>query len=319
MAESACLGVTDAQAALGELCERGLVVRDERTRLTLFTQLPDRGCRPANGKHIHSLYNKWRDLPTCDVTGAYVLLLHWLTQPFTGDHEKAWDRTFGAQTDVRSTTKPVFGIVGFATNGKSALVRSATKLHEDPSCGEPVDNSTQISMFPQARDTHPDTHRDTYVCTVLCSGEGDRVREGGAGGERTKGPANGKDHPFLIKDLFAALRETCAGRVATEPWDVRMAKPLWAVIDACGEAEVTLEDVRLAGEWLAAGGLGYRDDLGIPWLAKTGELLNAVAKARVWNAAGRGEVESRNGTTKRSRVTAADLARRAAALEANGQ
>jgi hypothetical protein len=319
MAESACLGVTDAQAALSELCERGLVVRDDRRRLILFTQLPDRGQRPANGKHVHSLFNKWDDLPGCDVTSSYVWLLHWLVQPFTGDHEQAWDRTFGLRTDVMSSTKPISGIVRFNTKGKSRLVRSNTKVHSEPSDDECKENDTQTSMFPQESDTHPDTHGDTHVCTVICSGESSRSEQGGAGG-RTRGPANGKGkktRPWAIKDLLAALRDKCAGRVATEPWDVRMAKPLWAVVDACVAADVTLDDVRLAGEWLAAGGLGYRDDLGIPWIAKTGELLNAVAKARVWAEAGRGSVESRKQGPKR--VTAADLAARAAALEARGE
>lgn len=316
MSESACLGVTDAQTALRELLDRRLAVHDERHRMILFTQLPDRGCRPANGKHLRSLWNRWRDLPDCDVVSAWVWLLHWLCQPFTGDHQKVWDATFGTVTDVRSSTKPVCtgDYISICAEDYDApgVVRLSTKGHDEPPFADVHPESTQTAMFPQESDTVSDTVCHTHVCTVLCSSG----KKGGSGG-KPKGPANG-EHPFDVKALLTTLGTASGGRVATEPWDVRMAKPLWAVIKACGEAQVTLDDVRIAGEWLAAGGLGYRDDLGIPWVAKTGELLNAVAKARAWEGAGRGPVESRK-QGGRGGVTARDLARRAAALAAQGE
>lgn len=315
MAEAASLGFGDAQTALRELRERGIVYHDETRKLTLFAQLPDRGQRPANGRCILMYYNRWLEQPRCDLTEAYVWLLHWLCQPFTGDHQKAWDRTFGKDTGVLAATEAITGIVRLSTNGISRLVTPSTKVHEEPSCGLPVDESNQTTMFPQEPDTVSDTVSDTHMCTVdLSSGSG----KGGAGG-RSRGPKNGKGkRPWGVKDLLVTMKATCPERVATEPWDVRMAKPLWAVVDACIAAEVSLDDVRLAGEWLAAGGLGYRDDLGIPWLAKTGELLNAVAKARVWSQGGRAAIENRKKGAKAGSVTAADLAARAAALEAAG-
>jgi hypothetical protein len=328
MAESSCLGVTDTQNALSELKERGVLLFDPATRVAIFTRLPDRAMRPANGRCIVRYYKRWAELPDCLLVDAWIHLLLWLCHPMTGDHEKHWDSTFGDATGVMSSTIPIFPIEGVITNSEKPVVLASTNGHDEASRGEPEDKVAQTSMFQQGSDTVSETVEDTLLITYSLSG----VREGGVGEERTRGPANGADflegrrrkprrkpeRPFAIKDLFAALRETSAGRVATTPWDVRMAKPLWDVIEACGQAEVTLEDVRLAGDWLAAGGLGYRDDLGIPWIAKTGELLNAVAKARLWGEAGRGKVESHKKGSGRG-VTARDLADRAASLEADGQ
>jgi hypothetical protein len=307
IAEAARVGVTDAQTALNELKERRLILTDDRRRTTLMTELPDRGQRPSNGRCVVMYHSRWLTLPRCELSDLWVHLLLWLCQPMTRDHEEAWDRTFGRSTPVRSNTKPI-----------SPIVRLTTKVHGESFSKEPVDKGTQTSMFPQEGDTVSDTVSDTPLLAVNCSGVG--KGKGGRGGKgRTRGPANGRSHPFLIRDLFAALRETCGGRVATAPWDPRMAKSLWATIDACGEAEVTLDDVRLAGEWLAAGGLAYREDLGIPWIAKTGELLNTVAKARVWDEGGRPPVESRKRGGGSKPVTADDMARRAAMFEAQGE
>jgi hypothetical protein len=84
-----------------------------------------------------------------------------------------------------------------------------------------------------------------------------------------------------VAELLAALGESSGGRFrGTGPFDRRLGAPITAVIRELDGQGLGLDDVRLVGQWLAAGGMAYRDDLGPLWLAKTGNLIDAIAQAR---------------------------------------
>lgn len=110
--------------------------------------------------------------------------------------------------------------------------------------------------------------------------------------------------PFTVDELLTRLGSS--GCVATQPFDRRMAPAITAVIRECQTQALTMVDVELVADWLAAGGLAYRDDLGVAWVAKKGALIDAIAQARQWDRGGR-QVVGRgrghaNGDVRRGRV-----------------
>lgn len=94
--------------------------------------------------------------------------------------------------------------------------------------------------------------------------------------------------PFTIAELLAALAERAKGRVTTSPFPRGLAAPITALIRECEAQGVGLEDARLVGEWIGAGALAFMSEgIGPNWVAKTGNLFDAVGKARGWRDQGR--------------------------------
>ena len=99
--------------------------------------------------------------------------------------------------------------------------------------------------------------------------------------------------PWSVADLLGALAESSRGRVVVAPFVPALAPQVTVVIRSLAEVGCTLSDVRLAGEWIAAGGLSWmHDGVGLSWVARTGALAEAIGKARVWDKGGRRPVAS---------------------------
>jgi hypothetical protein len=286
IAEAARMGSQDAHTALANLETRGLVERDPDSRVTRLTSLPDKGERPANGKVLRMLWRRWCDLPDSPLKVRHIALLHWLTEPLTENHQQVWDVTFG--TIVVPDTVSVDNL---GTNG-------------------------QTSMFPDSEDTVSDTVSHTVGFRNPDPSSRNGSGKGGPGG-RTRGqlPA---EQPFTLKQMLDCLRFNAGDRVSLEVWDERRGEMLWELVEQCGRQGITLDDVALVGKWLKeGGGLDYRSDLNVNWLAKPGNFIDCVGLARTWRE--NGHNTGKRSTRKRGGLSAADLMRRAAQQKAEGQ
>lgn len=300
MAEASGMGSLDAQGALRELLDSNLVETNPQLRLTRLTQLPDHALRAPNGRCIKRFWTLWERLPECDLKYRHIPLLWWLNQPMTADHQKHWDDTFGKVYDVSSLR-----VVG------------------------PVENP-QISMFERGSLTVSDTVSGTvsdtpqYTVDSQIQGETGQTSDSAPDSSTPREPDSPSpptvlppEQPFTVEELLHAVAETSSGRVTTEIWDPNLGDRLWGVVERCGEANITLDDLRLAGEFFAAGYLHYRDDLDAKWLAGDGNLIGAVAKARGWDKAGRPPLNGPKGAKKPSKSKR--LLERAARLRAAAQ
>lgn len=251
LAEAATMGATDVIDSLGKLLERELIEYDKEKRVIRLTEMPDKGERPHNGSVIRGWWTSFKSVPQCAVRDAHVPFLAWLAEPFTNDHQRAWDDTF-------ATVKPPKGRVG-------------TRQVVGPT------PDRQSSLFPDNSGT-PDTVSDTVSDTVWDPGSG--IRDLGSESEGAEVDRK-KPMPFTVADLLGALHESSGGRFrGTGPFDRRLGSPITAVIRELDAQGLGLDDVRRVGQWLADGGMAYRDDLGPLWLAKTGNLIDAIAQAR---------------------------------------
>lgn len=98
--------------------------------------------------------------------------------------------------------------------------------------------------------------------------------------------------PFSMADAFDALASTASGRFAagvegdwTKGVRIAVAKSVRQYPD--------LDAWRLVGAWLAAGGDAYRSTVGPSWAASAA-LPDAMARAREWDARGRGAISPRH-------------------------
>lgn len=97
--------------------------------------------------------------------------------------------------------------------------------------------------------------------------------------------------PCSVGDLLGALRDGSVGRIVTEPFVDHLAVPITLVIRELAKAKVTLpEEARLVGEYVACDGLAWQEPLGLLWIAKSGNLADAIGKARAWDKGGRKQV-----------------------------
>jgi hypothetical protein len=252
LAEAATMGADDVISSVSTLLDRRLIEYDKANRVIRLTELPDRGERPHNGSVIRGWWTSFKSVPQCAVRDAHVPFLAWLAEPFTNDHQRAWDDTF-------ATVKTPKGRVG---------TRSVT----DPT------SERQPDLF-QVNSGSPDTVSDTVSDTVWDPGSG--IRDQGSGSER-EGGGKKPPLPFTVAELLAALDESSGGRFrGTGPFDRRLGSPITAVIRELDAQGLGMDDVRQVGQWLASGGMSFRDDLGPLWLAKTGNLIDAIAQARM--------------------------------------
>jgi hypothetical protein len=268
------MGAGPVIESLRELVECGLVEHDNRARIIRLTTLPDRGERPNNGRTLKMFWKRWCDYPESPLKYRHVELIRWLTEPFTDDHSKMWAETFGT-VDNSLIESGAVDNDGMQNSSKSS----------------PDSVNGQTDMFTRTSDTVSDTVCDTVSDTnrkrLPVTVSGIPETGGGAGGDDRKRSHNCLPPSFTVKDLLDALQRTAADRVAVEIYDERIGERLWDLVRQCDLQKIGIPEIELAGEWLAAGGLGYRDDLDAKWLSWDGNLLGLVAKASKWDSAGR--------------------------------
>ncbi len=81
--------------------------------------------------------------------------------------------------------------------------------------------------------------------------------------------------PFTVGDLVEAFKRGAGDMFLEATWDNGLAKPLTDLIRRLDEQNKTLADVQAAGKTI----LTYPEPLGVKWLAKSGNLFDAIAKA----------------------------------------
>lgn len=284
----------DCLQGLDELiADRDLLEYDREREVLRMTEFPDRFGRPANGRHIRSWWTRFRAVPACQIRDAHIRTLEWLlddpVHPPTTDHVKAWTETFG------TVPLPVH-----RHRGVRRLLDSDTSTKVQPGLFQKPDepSATPPNPIPYAI-RYTDTHRSTiYDPRSSPSSSGSSNAHAESLQQEQISPPRPQfglvplptDVPFSIVDALACIASGSDGRFAPGPIDDRLVDALSATLSACGKASVTLDDLKVVGRWLAAGGLGYRSDLGPLWIAKPGALLEAVGQARVWRDRGEGRI-----------------------------
>ncbi len=167
----------------------------------------------------------------------------------------------------------------------------------DSSTRETVANESRVSREPLAPDQYlrsgsPISDHDPLApaIAVAAMGEGKPRRK--------RKPAEQRELPsplpFTIAAMLDALRSPF---VVVEPFDESLAKPLTAVIRSLDAAHVSLDDIALAGAYLAATvpTWGTGEPVGLSWIATAGRLSTAIGKARNWRERGKPGIKPANG------------------------
>jgi hypothetical protein len=259
------MGAGPAIEALRELCEAGLAEHDERCRVIRMTQLPDKLEKPANGKVLKMFWNRWKDFPDSHLKYRHIAMVFWLCEDLLEnekkpEHLRTWEDTFG--------TIPV---------DKWEAVDKSFTVADTVSTGTP----SQPSLFSATSPKVP-----TVTATVGLTHQ-EREKEKSKAQRAKHKVSSGLPPSLTIEDILDALRRTAANRVAVEIYDERIGERLWDLAAQCDRQGVKIPDIELAGEWLASGGLHYRDDLDAKWLSYDGNLIGLVANSKKWHAAGR--------------------------------
>jgi hypothetical protein len=260
LSEAARMGAGPAIEALRELVEAGVAEHDERRRVIRMTTLPDKLEKPANGKVLKMFWNRWKDFPDSHLKYNHIATVFWLCEELLAnhkkpEHQKTWEETFG--------TIPV---------DKWNAVDKCLTVTDTVSTATPSQPSLFSATSPKVltvTDTVGLTHQERYK----------------AQGTKHKVSSSGLPPSMTVADILDAVQRTAAGRVAVEPLAPHVGERLWEVASQCDEQGISIQDIELAGEWLASGGLDYRDDLDAKWLSY--DLFSAVANGRKWDKAGR--------------------------------
>ena len=270
VAEVASMSFGEAVAAVDELVEKQLIEHDASHRLIRYTRLPDRFDRPDNGNCLVGWWRGFVLLPPCATRDRHVSLIRWMCgEALSKDHEKVWATTFGTISSPDAKT------------GTSSTVSQV-----------PVLSSSQPELFDSADLRNHGATVPGTVSIGIGIGQGLRdesTREGsypqaGLGGRRP--PLRSVDAPTDLtdgaKEMLAALGEASGGRVGVDLIDTRLYAPLNLVASVCAQKGLRKADFDLAGRFLRAGGLAYRDDLGANWVSRPGNVLDVVMNARRW-------------------------------------
>lgn len=291
LAEASYLSAGDASEALDELISKRMVEMDAAHRIIRLTQLPDRMERPDNGNTLIRWWKAFESLPACPTRDRHVGLIKWLSEPvdklLTSARSVAWTTTFGLVESVSPATVSE----GYAVCTSSKSV--------DNSKGTPYP-SAYPSPYPSAKGTNqqdlftnsgpseglpegfPEPFAEPYGIRIYGSsslegGLGEtKLAEGSAVGPPPTPPPKASGEAML-----RAIAETSGGRL-NPLVDSRLQRKLDQVASQAFTNGLTFDDFRLAGEFLRAGGLAYRNDLGASWATKPGTVLDLVANARSW-------------------------------------
>ena len=272
LSEASRMGAGPALEALQELVEAGLVEHDERCRVIRMTMLPDKLEKPSNGKVLKMFFNRWKDFPDSNLKYRHIATIHWLCEemmanPKRPEHQATWDETFG--------TIPV---------EKWNAVDKSFTVADTVSTGTP----SQPSLFSASYPKEP-----TVTATVGLTHQ-EREKEKSKAQRAKSKASSGLPPEMTVADILEAMQRTSKGRVAIDPVAPHVGERLWEVASQCEEQGISIEDIELAGEWLAAGGLNYRDDLDAKWLSY--DLFSVVANGRKWSKSGRPAVGKKKGS-----------------------
>lgn len=297
LADAVRIGTMDAMSGMRELVDTAAAVVDDDYRIIRLTALPDKGERPHNGNALRGFWTTWQRLPPSPLKYDWLDTLWWLVNPLTKDHNKVWSATFGS-----------------------------VEAPEPKPQATPVPETAQIGLFEQNFDKGSDSNQVVIpwrmdgsshaASTGIGSGTGSGT---GSGIRESNGRANDRSPPTMnLYDVLETLATTSGGRVDAEVSDSRLGHRLWDTVYECDSQGVTLDDIALAGEFLAAGYLDYRNDLGCRWVASPGNLLDTVTAARKWDSAGRPALGKRRSARSQG-AGVGDIVARAQAIEAKGR
>lgn len=295
IADIAKLTPDDTLSSLDQLLDHELIEFDRTREVLRLTELPDRMERPQNGKHILSMWTRFRSVPECQVKNAHVRLLEWLMDEPTADHASAWSKTFAT-----------VAIPPPRRRGVRHLLDSDTATAHQPSLfTKPSENVRPTTDGDTVCHTVSDTVQSMIydLRSLSTSGEEMQFQSGSEASAQSNAialqelapvplmslvPLGGDlaGLPFDAPTMLANIAAESAGRFADSPLDGRLLDALYATIRSCAEQQVGLADLRVVGKWLASGGLAFRSDLGPVWIAKPGNLLDAVGQSRAWVARG---------------------------------
>ena len=118
-------------------------------------------------------------------------------------------------------------------------------------------------------------HEEREISTALAEGTSPGLR---------KPPLRSvpQNPTISAQEMLGAIAASAGGRVSFAYVDSGLRPALDLVASQCSANGLTLADLDLAGRFLHAGGLGYRNDLGASWAAKPGSVLDLVAHAQRW-------------------------------------
>lgn len=294
MAEAARMGIGDAQSAFTELLERKVVEHDKATRITIFLDLsPFERDRPKNPNQLKSMWVAWCDLPDCSAKKKWVAIFSAVVMSKTlpANYYETWSFTFGTVSPVDNPvdSSQMVQRTLFSESEGHNIAQQAISTISEPIANTPL--------------TQPE-HSSNLILSNL-----DLPEEGAGGSYPQAGipPPPPNSGEVTLKSLCDTLRNESGGRVAIGVIDHRLGPALWDTVDALRRAGVDNDGVALAGQWLAAGGLHYRNDLDLNWVAKPGALIGAITQALTWKVAGRPDLRGANGSSNLSAASAAAL------------
>lgn len=335
IAEGLRLETSVAQEALHELASTGLVEYDNHHRLLRIPSSPKHNT-PSNPNVLLGWWRKWQQLPGSPLKHRHVAALRDVLDRLTAVKEGDGPVEARKRATWKATWDVSFGTLPVHEETVQGNLFEEDHLNRSQIVSERFGESFRKRHIPEQKQkqisgTETDIrNRDPEYRSLLVpeewAGAGDANGSSQhvtpekpdlappAKGRRGEQPS--EPLPFTIADLLGALRDSSQGRIAVEPFDRRLASPLTAVIRQCAAASVTLDDVHLAGQWIAAGGLSWMSAVDTGWIAKVGALMGAVANARSWAAQGKPALHPRAGPSRPHGESAADLMAEAAALRA---
>lgn len=283
LAETAHMGPQDVHDGVAELVRQGLAAQHRASSVLRLTTLPDDAERPANGKVLLGWWTRFQTVPQSIVRDQHVHVLYTLltSQTPTSNHIEAWGKTFGTISVPSLEALP-----GEPTVIQASLFEDAETVDETVSGNGMRYRFETVSdtVSPSSDFNTPETVSDTVRYPDLGSG----YLGSGSGRE---GIGEGAITGRTIVATLAASSQRFAGAV-----DERLVSDLDLVARNLVRERWTLDHVRVVGEWLNAGGMDWKQDLGARWASAPGNLAEAVAHAHAWNTAGRPDLRRRSAT-----------------------
>lgn len=302
-ADVAKMRMDETVIALDNLLENELVEFDAKHEVLRLTAFPDRSARPANGSILHSMWTQFKKVPACDVRNAHVRTLRDLLddsrRPITSDHATAWEQTFGTVVLPAPRRR---GVKKFTNDDTSTAVQPGLFATHQPKTESSTPHQTGHGV-PHRLIIDHDPDRSSSLSEKIKSHADEPVDNL----PLMVSVPSMDDLPFSVEVMLATVAAQSGGRFASAPFDGRLTAEMVATIRACERAGATVEDLSLVGTWLAKGGLDYRRDLGPAWVARPGNLLDAIANARAWAAQGKPDLVGTRARQPSRRIDPAPL------------